>query len=64
MDDNNQGIFPKLGQFFSISKKGQGRPPHSPPPPSSSYAPESTEGIWKFCVVGNFKWQNSFKFRC
>ena len=30
---------PKLGQFFPIFEKGQGRP--LPPPPPSSYAPEN-----------------------
>ena len=36
MDDQSQGFLRKLGHFFPISEKGQGRPP-SPPP--SSYAP-------------------------
>ena len=37
VDDHNQGIFfHKLGHFFPIFEKGQGRPPPSPP---SSYAP-------------------------
>ena len=37
IDDHNQGIFPhKLGYFFPIFKKGQGRPPL---PPRSRYAP-------------------------
>ena len=36
MDDHNQDFFQKLGHFFPISEKAQGRPP-SPPP--SSYAP-------------------------
>ena len=31
-------FFPKLGYFFPIFEKGQGRPP---PPPPSSYAPVS-----------------------
>ena len=36
MDDRNQDFFRKLGHFFPISEKGQGRPP-SPLP--SSYVP-------------------------
>ena len=37
IDDHNQGIFfHKLGHFFPIFEKGQGRPPLPPP---SSYAP-------------------------
>ena len=32
IDDHNQGIFsPKLGYFFPIFEKGQGRPPAPPP---------------------------------
>ena len=31
-------FFPKLGNFFPISEKGQGKPP--PPLPSPSYAPD------------------------
>ena len=41
IDDHNQGIFfHKLGHFFPIFEKGQGRPP---PLPLSSYAPEIDE---------------------
>ena len=37
IDDHNQGIFPqKLGHFFPIFEKEQGRPPPFLP---SSYAP-------------------------
>ena len=37
IDDHNQDIFlHKLGHFFPIFEKGQGRPPPSPP---SSYPP-------------------------
>ena len=40
IDDHNQGIFShKLGHFFPIFEKEQGRP--IPPPPPSSYAPVS-----------------------
>ena len=43
---------PKLGYFFPISEKGQGRPPTPPPP--SSYAPASnmyTVFILYICAV-------------
>ena len=36
MDDCDQDFFRKLGHFFPISEKGQGRPPSLP---TSSYAP-------------------------
>ena len=35
---------PKLGQFFRIFEKRQGRPP---PPPTSSYAPASREKLYQ-----------------
>ena len=48
-DDHNQGIFShKLGHFFSIFEKGQGR--LAPPPPQSSYAPVTAMEFYSKCI--------------
>ena len=48
IDEHNQGIFfHKLGHFFPIIEKGQGRPPPSP----SSYAPEHVSRSLIICVT-------------
>ena len=41
IDDHNQVIFfHKLGHFFLIFEKGQGRPPPASPPSPPRHAPE------------------------
>ena len=42
MDDHNQNFFKKLGHFFLISEKAQGRPP-SPPPSSYDHLQQEKE---------------------
>ena len=65
-DDHNQDIFfHKLGHFFPIFEKGQGRPP---PPPPSSYASEDSNfngaGPHQGDLLKKFKENNLAEVNC
>ena len=49
IDHHNPGNFPKLGHFFPIFEKEQGRPP--PPPPSSCALALRIEKDWKNWLI-------------